>query len=97
MRPKSLYPFNVRRDVAPTRPQGGSRPEVQASADALQESSRPSIASRIYAPAAVRNYDQDDPRYDGKSDAVENIYLKPSATPQAKRGFFDKLKDLFNG
>lgn len=81
MRRKSINPFRA----SQTRNRemlGGSQPVVESTATAMQSlAGQPSILARIYAPVAVVNFDQDDPRYDGKSTQVENIYLPARNDP----------------
>jgi len=79
MRRDSLNPFPRAPYVAP-KSQGGARPGVQAASEATRAGG--TLASSIYAAPAIQNFDQTDPRYDGKSDNVENVYL---AAPEAPR------------
>jgi hypothetical protein len=72
---------------APRKTLGGARLQVQQTAEALavSESNKPTVAARIYSPPALKSYDESDPRYEGKSDAVENIYLPSQFTTNEAR------------
>lgn len=65
---------------APTRKAlGGAKPKVQTTADLLVETGAPMLVARIYASSSMRNMESD-PRYDRKTNTVENIYLPAQET-----------------
>lgn len=74
---------------------GGARPGVQQASE--QFSAGGMLASRVYAAPALPSYDQSDPRYDGKSDNVENIYLVANDPPKQRSGITQMLNWLFKG
>jgi len=69
---------------------GGAKSGVQQASETFQ--SGLSLVNSIYAPPAIANFDQTDPRYGGKSDNVENIYL-PAKDPVAPRS---GIAQIFN-
>lgn len=99
MHRKSLNPFNVgAANIRGRSSIGGSTPRVQNAAESTADNSNfPMAASRIYASPSMQNYDSSDPRYMGKSDNVENIYL-PAPEPQKPRsGLMQVLNFIFTG
>jgi len=91
---RSLFPLQSQRG-APRKSIGGAKAYVQDTSEALvaAPSDKPAIASRIYSPPSLSNFDESDPRYQGKSDAVENIYLPSrfAATETKPRSGFQQL------
>lgn len=97
---RSQSQFNVRtKDVSRPVSIGGSRPIVQATAEKIAESqAKPMLASRIYAPPAMKLYDDSDPRFDGKANNVENIYHPASeVVEQPRAGIMQIFNWLFKG
>lgn len=95
---KTLNPFNIRTRVSDAKSIGGARPIVQATSIALASGNVPMLAARIYAPGATMLYDDSDPRFEGKSDNVENIYLPAAVETQTPRsGIAQAINWLFTG
>lgn len=72
---------------------GGSRPMVQAASEKLAGSGAPTLVSRMYAAPALQHFDDSDPRYGGKSDVVENVYLPEPIIPEPPR---PGIQQIFN-
>lgn len=77
-----LNPFPRAKFVA-QQSLGGARAGVQRASEEFR--SGMSLADSIYAPPSIANFDQTDPRYAGKSDNVENVYLPAPAAPAMPR------------
>lgn len=90
---KTLFPFDRHTNVAERKSIGGARPKIQAAAEAIAHVAPMMLAARIYAPGAMQHYDDSDPRFTGKSDNVENIYLPAPIVPQAPRS---GIAQMFN-
>jgi hypothetical protein len=89
---KSVSPFQTASQIKDRQSIGGSNPRVQNASEAMQDESVPFLATRIYASPALRLYDDTDPRFDGKSTAVENIYWPASVEEKRPSG----VKQLWN-
>lgn len=92
---QSMKPFFAPRTVS-QQTQGGARAGVQAASDAMRDANPMSLTARIYAPTSIKNFDQDDPRYAGKSDNVENIYL-PANESKPRSGLAQIMNWLTTG
>lgn len=80
------------------RGQGGSDPKVQAASELLAfDETKPMLAARIYSPSAIKHYDDSDPRFKGKANSVENIYLPAQETPAPRNGIVQILNWLTTG
>lgn len=92
---RSQSQFNIRdKKSGPKGTVGGAKPVVQASAEALADRPDiPMLAARIYSPPSMKHYDDSDPRFAGKSDMVENIYLPAETVQEAPRS---GIMQIFN-
>jgi hypothetical protein len=80
------------------RSQGGSQSALEVAHQKVQENySGPGVAARIYAPVSVVNMDQTDPRYAGKSDNVENIYMPAPVVEKPRSGVQQIFSWLLTG
>lgn len=78
--------------------QGGARNGVEARSQIAQDEPASMNATRIYQSQSVRNFDTSDPRYVGKSDQVENIYLAaPEVANKPRSGIAQIFNWIVNG
>lgn len=79
---------------------GGARPIVQATAEGIASNqAAPMLAARIYSSPSLKHYDDSDPRFVGKSDNVENIYLPAETVAESPKraGIAQIFNWLFKG
>lgn len=94
---KQLNPFSGPGKVYTPRAVGGSVPKVQAASEGIASAGAPMAASRIYAAPALAHYDESDPRFEGKANNVENIYLPAAEKPEPRSGVAQIFNWLLNG
>lgn len=93
---KSLMPFRAPGKVSIPKGVGGAKPIVQQTSESVA-GTLPMLAARIYAPGAMKHYDDSDPRFEGKSDAVENIYQPAPVEEKPRSGVMQILSWLTTG